>query len=76
MTRHLPSLIPELPPSFGLIEGELTQGPTVLTLRARLRRQTVIVPLKHVAEFEGAPLYVGWVSVTGWTGPKVAVWSR
>lgn len=83
MHADLHALIPELPRSFELVEGELVQGETRMLIRYHVpdapgedpeRPGWYHAPVRETVDVYGAPLHVAWWAVHGW--PKVAAWAR
>lgn len=80
---HLADLIPELPRTFDVVEGELVQGGSMLAVQVVLLAdsgaarglEVHTLPVRSIVEVDGRPVYVGWVSAVGWPGPKVAAWA-
>lgn len=78
----LADLIPELPRTFDVVEGELVQGETRMMIRYRVpgargmwpenEPEVYLAPVRESVELDGRTIHVGWWAVHGW--PKVAAW--
>lgn len=81
--RSIFQMIPELPGTFDLVEGELVQDPTTLCVRihvpgARGEDPTApgvySIPVRRWADLEGRLFHVAWWDMPGW--PRVVAWAR